>query len=122
MRALTEVVPQLSPMVSITGTGFTVPVKLASRAFATNEFHSVPVCLISTPLEGEEPVLGLVHGSVLTEGAGGMVVAAAAFAMHKNYLPVIPELRRFQPLCTSVRLSRQGQAGPSPTTMGVVVV
>ena len=52
--ALTEVVPLSSPMVSITGTGFLVPAKLASRASAPNAYRSVPVRLISasslTPL------------------------------------------------------------------------
>jgi len=54
MSALTEAVPLSSPMVSVTGTGLVVPVKLACRAFASNAYRSVPVGLISafkfTPL------------------------------------------------------------------------
>jgi len=43
MTAVTEVVPLLLPMVSVTGTGFTVPVKLAFCPAAWNENRLVPV-------------------------------------------------------------------------------
>jgi len=48
MAALIEIMPLSSPMVSITGTGFVVPVKLARCAAATNAYRSVPVGRIST--------------------------------------------------------------------------
>jgi hypothetical protein len=43
MTAVTEVVPLSSPMVNVTGTGFTVPVKLAICAAAPNAYLFVPV-------------------------------------------------------------------------------
>jgi hypothetical protein len=43
MVAVTEAVPLLLPMVSVTGTGFTVPVKLAFCAAASNTNRLVPV-------------------------------------------------------------------------------
>jgi hypothetical protein len=48
MSAWTDAVPQSSPMVKVTGTGFTVPVKLASCAAATNAYRKLPVGAIST--------------------------------------------------------------------------
>jgi hypothetical protein len=54
MAAVTETVPVSAPMVSVTGTGFTVPVKLAFVATAVKAYRFVPVGLIptvkSTPL------------------------------------------------------------------------
>lgn len=47
MRAVTDAVPQSSPMVKFTGTGFRVPVKLASCAAATNAYRLAPVGAIS---------------------------------------------------------------------------
>jgi hypothetical protein len=44
---VTEVVPQSSPMVGVTGTGFTVPVKLASCVAPTNVYRKPPVGVIS---------------------------------------------------------------------------
>ncbi|MGH7746197.1 MAG: hypothetical protein ACREQ5_15745 [Candidatus Dormibacteria bacterium] len=40
--------PLSSPMVSVTGTGFTVPVKLAFRAAAANAYRFAPMGVFST--------------------------------------------------------------------------
>jgi hypothetical protein len=40
MAAVTEVAPLLSPMESVTGTGFTVPVRLAFRVPARNAYRA----------------------------------------------------------------------------------
>jgi hypothetical protein len=48
MRAVTLAVPVLLPMVSITVTGFLVPVKLTSCPSASNLYRDAPVGLIST--------------------------------------------------------------------------
>ena len=48
MAAVTETVPVSAPMVSVTGTGFTVPVKLAFVATAVKVYRFVPVGLIPT--------------------------------------------------------------------------
>ena len=46
MRALTEVVPLLLPMVSVTVTGFVVPFKFAPVLSAWNAYRKVPVGVI----------------------------------------------------------------------------
>jgi hypothetical protein len=46
---VTEVVPLSSPMISVTGTGFLVPFKLASNAAASSAYRLVPVGSITTP-------------------------------------------------------------------------
>ena len=48
MAAVTDAVPLLLPMVSVTGTGFTVPVRLAFRVPARNAYRLVPSGAITT--------------------------------------------------------------------------
>jgi hypothetical protein len=42
MRAWTDAVPQSSPMVKVTGTGFTVPVKLATAPSREHPLGGIP--------------------------------------------------------------------------------
>jgi hypothetical protein len=79
MLAVTEVAPLSPPMIRVTYTVFTVPAKLACRAFAWNAYCKVPVGLIRacrltpsiTPSKLNDP-----SSSFLNE-PGGMVMEKA---------------------------------------------
>jgi hypothetical protein len=47
MRAVTEVASLSLPMIKLTGTGFTVPVRLAFCTAASNAYRSAPVGVIA---------------------------------------------------------------------------
>ena len=74
---MTEVVPLSTPMLSLTVTGFVVPVKLARTALAWNAYRRVPVCSIAacmaapliTPAKTKKPWF------VSTKEPGGIVTA-----------------------------------------------
>jgi Adenylosuccinate synthetase len=118
MSALTETVPPLLPMVSVTGTGFTVPIKLGCRASAFKLYRLVPVGSIRTCKFTPSTTPPNVNGPnpVPANEPAGMVVAnVPIWKVTGSATGLIPLL-----LCPSVYTDRSSKApgfGDLPTSI-----